>query len=209
MKVIIFDFDGTIADTFSTFINIINRLAPEFGYEPADAATVERLQNLSSREILKQANISAFKLPFLFRRLKAEMTRELYQLQLIDGIQEALVLLKQDGYHLGIITSNSSQNVTAFLKNRAVFKLFDFIYSGASLFGKARIINRLLRKNNWLPEDIVYVGDETRDIEAAKKTRIKIVAVTWGFNSRQVLAQQQPDFLIDSPSELVTIIQQL
>ncbi len=53
------------------------------------------------------------------------------------------------------------------------------------------------------------MGDETRDIEAAKKSKIKIVAVTWGFNSSNVLAQHQPDFLIDIPQQLTEIFEDL
>jgi phosphoglycolate phosphatase-like HAD superfamily hydrolase len=66
-----------------------------------------------------------------------------------------------------------------------------------------------LRKESLNPEEVVYVGDETRDIEAAKKSQIKVIAVTWGFNSKQVLAAQNPDFLIDRPEELIKVIESL
>jgi phosphoglycolate phosphatase len=53
---------------------------------------------------------------------------------------------------------------------------------------------------------VIYVGDETRDIEAARKIQIQVIAVSWGFNSREVLAEQKPDFLISHPSQLIEVV---
>jgi len=113
---ILFDFDGTIADSFDAVLQITNRLAKEFGYEPAGPAEVERLQNLNSREILKQSKIPMIKLPLLLRRLKTEMHREIGHLQPIVGMHDALTQLQQQGHQLGIVTSNTQDNVSVFLK---------------------------------------------------------------------------------------------
>lgn len=67
----------------------------------------------------------------------------------------------------------------------------------------------LLRKYGIRPEETIYVGDETRDIEAARKTNIEIIAVSWGYNSKQLLEKQKPDFLIDKPRQLVDILEGL
>ena len=84
---------------------------------------------------------------------------------------------------------------------------FDFIYSGVTIFGKTTIINNALKQNNLSSQQVIYVGDETRDIEASKKANIKVIAVAWGFNSHEVLAKQNPDFLIHQPMELLQVIQ--
>ena len=84
-----------------------------------------------------------------------------------------------------------------------------FIYSGTTLFGKHKVINQLLKQDHWEREAIVYVGDETRDIEAAKKSKIKMIAVSWGFNSKEVLAAHTPDFLVNHPKELLEEIEKL
>ena len=187
----------------------MNGLADEFGYPPAYADEVERLRNLSSREILRQSKVSIFKLPALVRRIKIELNREIASLLPISGMTNALLTLKAEGHCLGIVTSNSKDNVDEFLKAQGLGHLFDFIYSGTSLFGKDRIIQRILRKNNFSFEHVIYVGDETRDIEAAQKIPVKVVAVGWGFNSVQALAQYYPDFLINHPHELVDIARHL
>lgn len=209
VSVIIFDFDGTLADTLEAIVAITNRLAIEFGYKTVNAEEVKKLQNLSSQEIIKHSQIPLLKLPFLVRRVKSELRQEIHQLRPIQGIQEALWALKQDGNRLGIVTSNAEANVLTFLKHHGLYELFEFVHSGTSLFGKNKVLKRLLAQKQISPNTVVYVGDETRDIEAARQVKIKSVAVSWGFNSRQALARHNPDFLISQPHELLAIAQSL
>jgi phosphoglycolate phosphatase len=206
-KVIIFDFDGTIADTVDALVSIANRLAVEFGYIQITPEQFTLLRNFSSREIIKYSGISLFKIPFLVKKVKAELKNKIQGLKPIPGMKESLIELKNHGYQLGIITSNSKDNVTAFLSINELDNLFEFIYSGVTIFGKTTIINNVLKQKQLKPQTVIYVGDETRDIEASKKANIKVVAVTWGFNSPEILAKQNPDFLIHQPSELLQVIQ--
>lgn len=205
-KVIIFDFDGTIADTLDVIVSITNRLAVEFGYKPTSQEELAQIKNLTSRQIIKQSGISIFKLPFLIRIVKAELNKEIQRVKPIRGIREALSELKNQGNRLGIITSNSKENVIAVLETNGLQELFDFIYSEKTLFNKSKVINKFLKQENLNPEEVIYVGDETRDIEAARKSQIKAIAVSWGFNSAEVLAEQNPDFLIHQPNELTEVI---
>jgi phosphoglycolate phosphatase len=206
-KVIIFDFDGTIADTVDALVSIANRLALEFGYVQITPEQLTLLKNLSSREIIKYSGVSLFKIPFLVKKVKSELKNKIQELKPIPGIKEALIELQHHGYKLGIITSNSRENVTNFLQINELDTLFDFIYSGVTIFGKTTIINNVLRQKQFKPQTVIYVGDETRDIEASKKANIKVIAVTWGFNAPEILARQNPDFLIHQPSELLPVIQ--
>lgn len=208
-KVIIFDFDGTIADTVDALVNIANRLAQEFGYIPITQEELALLRNLSSREIIKYSGISILKIPFLVKKVKSELKNKIKELKPISGIKNALILLNNNGYRLGIITSNSQDNVTDFLKVNDLDNLFEFVYSGVTIFGKTTIINNVLKQKQIKPQEVIYVGDETRDIEASKKANIKVIAVTWGFNSQEVLAKQNPDFLIHQPEELLEVIKGL
>jgi phosphoglycolate phosphatase len=207
IKVIIFDFDGTIADTHDALLEITNRLSGEFGYKPLDREELEFLKTLSSREIVKRSQISLIKIPFLLKRVKTELGKEIRELKSVTGIETALIQLKRQGYQLGIVTSNQKDNVIAFLEKNNLYLLFNFIYSGASLFGKDKILNQIINQYNWLPDEVIYVGDETRDITAAKKSRVKAIAVGWGFNSPSILSAYQPDYLIHYPSELTKVIE--
>jgi phosphoglycolate phosphatase len=206
-KVIVFDFDGTIADTVDALVTIVNRLALEFGYIQITPEELALLRNFTSRQIIKYSGISLFKIPFLLKKVKGELKHKIQELKPIAGIEEALIELHNHGYKLGIITSNSQENVTAFLKNHQLEEYFEFIYSGVTIFGKTTIINNVLKQKNLTTESVIYVGDETRDIEASKKANIKVIAVNWGFNSPEALAKQNPDFLINHPRELLAVIE--
>ncbi|MGA1623378.1 MAG: HAD-IA family hydrolase [Synechocystis sp.] len=206
IKAILFDFDGTIADTYDAFLEIVNRLAVEFGYPTVDQQEVERLKKLSSADIIKYAQISPFKIPFLLRRLKKELGKQIATLKPYVEIKEALAFLKEKGYTLGIVTSNHKDNVLIFLKNNDLADFFDFICAGTTLFGKNRIINRVLKEYHWNAEEVIYIGDETRDISAAKKSRLTMISVAWGFSSPTILKEYQPDFLVYHPKELMTAI---
>lgn len=208
VKVIIFDFDGTIADTLNVIVSITNRLAIEFGYKQTSPQELAQLKNLTSRQIIKQSGISIFKLPFLIRKVKEELNKAIEKIRPIPGIKEALIKLNNHDNRLVIITSNSKENVMAFLEKNDLQDLFEFIFSGTT-FGKSKVINKLLRQENINPEEAIYVGDETRDIEAARKSNIKAIAVTWGFNSKEVLAEQNPDFLIHHPNDMIEVIASL
>lgn len=206
LKLIVFDFDGTLADTYDAFVEIANRLSGEFGYKPVDEKEQETLKHLSAKDLIKQSEISLFKIPFVLKRLKAELNHKIKDLEPIKHIPSCVKELKSQGYTLGIITSNDEENVVSFLSNHKLDQFFDFIYAGSTLFGKHKIIKKLLKEKQLLPHEVMYIGDETRDIHSAKKSRVQCVGVTWGFNSSQALAQQDPDFLINNPYELITIL---
>ena len=204
-KVVIFDFDGTIADTLDSVVNIVNPLSDEFGIKKVPEENIDELRNKKLREILKDSGISMLKMSSMARRIKSELNKQIEYVRPVLGIEEALLGLKEKKYKLGILTSNSKENVSKFLRKNNL-DLFDFIHSESSIFGKSKAMHDLLKKHGIRPEEAIYVGDETRDIEAARKTNIEIVAVSWGYNSKQLLEKQNPDFLIDNPRQLIEIL---
>ena len=163
-KVIIFDFDGTIADTLDALVGIANHLAGDFGYAPITTTELAYLRNLSSRQIIKYSGIPLFKIPFLLKKVKSELKGNIKELQPIEGIQQSLIALKEDKYGLGIITSNSTDNVETFLQNNNLENLFDFIYTGATIFGKTTTINKALKQNNLGVTLLVRRGVELRQV---------------------------------------------
>lgn len=207
VKVIIFDFDGTIADTYNAFVEIVNDLSEEFGYKPVTPEDLDRLKKLSSMEIIKQSEISLIQIPFLLKRVKEELSKKISTLKTFSGLRSCLFQLQKKGYILGIVTSNAQENVQLFLEKNDLSVLFDFIYSGTSLFGKHKIINQIINQYNLKRDEVVYVGDETRDINATKTSHVKIIAVGWGFNDPEALAKYQPDALINHPYELIQAVE--
>ncbi|MGD1918366.1 MAG: HAD-IA family hydrolase [Pleurocapsa sp.] len=205
-KVVLFDFDGTIADTYNAIAKITNQLSSEFGYKALNEEELLLLKNLSSREIVKLSEISIFKIPFLVRRVRSELSKEIADLSPIKGMTSILFELKNRGYTLGIVTSNNKENVEIFLRKNKLDSLFSYVYSSTSIFGKHRVINQAIRNNSLRKADVIYVGDETRDIRSSRKSNIGVVAVSWGFNSAEILQEYHPDYLADTPQELLQAI---
>ena len=108
-----------------------------------------------------------------------------------------------EDYKLGIVSSNSEENIRIVLRRYKIENLFEFVYSSSSIFGKHLVLKRMCKKYKINPNSIIYIGDEDRDIIAAKKAKIKIIAVTWGFNSEKLLKEEKPDYLVNAPKEIL------
>ncbi|NEQ31683.1 MAG: HAD hydrolase-like protein [Leptolyngbya sp. SIO4C5] len=208
MSTLIFDFDGTIADTLDTVFQITNRLAPRYGYRPTTPEQLAMLQDLTIQQIMQKVAVSPWQLPFIVRRLSRELSREMESIDLIPGMLPVLHQLAAK-HQLGILTSNTTGNVSRFLQHREIDSLFSFVHTGTRLFGKQRVLQRLMRRYDLYPASTLYIGDETRDVEAAHAVGIAAIAVTWGFNSYQALLAKRPDFLIERPEQLVPIANQI
>ncbi|MBU2101717.1 HAD family hydrolase, partial [Patescibacteria group bacterium] len=142
-KTILFDFDGTVADTVGPIVEILNEIADDFGFPQIDGEILERFRNKENREALKYAlekgKIPKYKVPLIIKRVWSEIHKKIATWQPIDGMKEALLSLKRDGYQLGIVTTGSKRNVIKFLEGNEM-EYFDFIYGGKSLFGKEKIL---------------------------------------------------------------------
>ena len=154
---------------------------------------------------MKHLGISIFKLPIVVRKIRFEMNKEIVHLKTAVDLRDTLVDLKENGCILGILTTNSRENVTEFLKNNNL-ELFDFIYSGRAVFGKSRLLKKLMKEKKIPHADPIYIGDEIRDVEAAKKAGIKVIGVTWGYNTKMALLTSHPDHVVEKPEELKSII---
>lgn len=205
MTTLIFDFDGTLADSLEAIVEISNRLAPQYGLKPATAAELVQFRDLSADQFIRRSNIPLLKLLRLLRRMRRELQAKVPELDPIEGIEPMLMALHAQGHNMGIVTSNSFGNVQMFLAIHGLESYFQFIQGGVPLFGKGRVLRQLMRQRRLVPSKTLYVGDETRDIDASRRIGLRVVAVSWGFNSRQALERHQPHFLIDSPAQLLEV----
>jgi phosphoglycolate phosphatase len=208
-KSVVFDFDGTIADSFNLSLEVGNRLAIEYGIEPVTPEKLERWRHMSSKEILSELNLPILHLPRMLRRFKAALREEVVNFPFILGMRETILELWDQDYVLGVVTSNSAETVRQFLNHQGLGHLFEFVESCPYYLGKQHVLRRLSQRHRLDLDKMIYVGDETRDIDAAKKIHVQSVAVTWGFNSPQALRDRRPDYLIDHPRELLSIAAQL
>lgn len=204
-KLLLFDFDGTIADTFQCGVEILNMMAPEFGYRPLADEDVPHARDMRTGELMKFLGIPATRLPKISRRGKEELGRRMDSVQPLPEMIGLVRKLSSEGFRLGILTSNSNENVEEFLR-RFDIRLFEFIHTSSKLAGKGRVIRRILKTLHMKPGEVLLVGDEVRDIEAAQETGIHVAVVTWGYNSRKALSSAKPDHIVGTPAELAELI---
>ena len=183
----------------------MNRLAPKYEFPVIDAALAQELRTLRTREAIQRVGIKARLVPQLIAELKSELRKRIDDIRPVQGIPEGLQVLKERGVEMGILTSNSKSNVEAFLSNCGLADHFTFLETGSPIFGKARLLRRILEAAAS-SDAAIYVGDETRDITAARRVGIRAAAVCWGANTRKALEDMNPDFLLEHPSELGSIV---
>lgn len=200
---LIFDFDGTLANTIETGIAIYNELAEGYGLKAVTAAEVRELRKLNTRALLDELGISRLMAVKIGAHIRKVLHERMDTVEMIPGAGEAILDLHRAGYRLGIITSNSADNVRTVLRRFGLLDCFLFIEAGVSLFGKAHRILNALRKTGVPASSAIYVGDETRDMEAARKSHVGGLAVCWGTNGREAMETEGPDYCIDEPSELI------
>ncbi len=204
-KLLLFDFDGTIADTFQCGLEIVNMMAPEFGYRPLAEKDVARARDMRTGELMKFLGIPATRMPKISKRGKEELGKRMDDVQPLPGMLGLVRRLKEEGFRLGILTSNSSGNVSEFLK-RFDIELFEFVHTSSKLSGKGRVIRRILKSLGLKPGEVLLVGDEVRDIEAAQETGIHVAVVTWGYNSIKALREAAPDHIVESPEAITELV---
>ena len=160
----------------------------------------EEIRLNSARQVIEYLGIPFWNIPKCLGIARKEMSKKLSSINIFNGIKELLKNLKQQ-YSLGIVTSNGEQNTKQILKNNSI-DYFGIIHSGTSLFGKDKVIKSLLKQYNISKNNVIYVGDEVRDIEATKKIEIPIISVSWGYNSKKVLSSHNPDYIADTPTDV-------
>jgi phosphoglycolate phosphatase len=203
-KIILFDFDGTIADSLHRLLEISNVLAEEYGYRKVNKEEIPYFRNKSIMETFRELQIPLLKVPIIAHRVKTTFQREAHLSCLHEGMRETLAQLKNH-YRLGILTSNTKNNVHRFLQQHQL-ELFDFVYTSSNIFGKSRVLRRILREQKLSVGEVIYVGDELRDIEAAQQLDMDIIAVSWGANNKKALAALSPTYLIDQPAKLISLL---
>lgn len=208
-KYIIFDFDGTIANSIELALNTYNRIAPEYKCKPIQEEFRNLLSSKKPQKYFKEYGITTFKLFLLVIRIRKELSKHISDIKPVNNIITSLHQLKNAGFKLGILTSNSSKNVHKFLEYNNLSGVFDFVHSASNLFGKDKVFKRLIKRKDISINNALYIGDETRDIEASKKVSIPIIGVSWGLTERKILETLQPDQIADDPKELMVCVQNI
>lgn len=202
---LIFDFDGTLVNSFNCVMEKTMLLADAFNFRKPDRSEIESLRDLSSREIIKSLNIPFYKIPRLIAAFRKELQAEIPRLPPVTHIQGVLEKLFESGHVLGILTSNSVDNASNWLELHQLRHYFNFIHHESRYFSKKYLLKKTLQKYKIDKTGTFYIGDETRDLDAAAQNEVQAIAVTWGYNSEKILRQHRPSFVAEKPEDLLKI----
>jgi phosphoglycolate phosphatase len=200
-RLAIFDFDGTLADSFPFFIRVFNQLAQQHGFKAIAPELVPAYRHYSARQMMEQVGLPAWKLPLVGKSFISLMKQNAASIQLFEGIDDLLLHLTNQGVALAIVSSNSYDNVSQILgpANTRLIRQFE---CGMSIFGKSARIQKVLKKTGIPCREGIYIGDQLTDLEAARKEKIAFGAVSWGYGTIESLRGHNPEEEFDRVSAI-------
>ena len=193
-KLIIFDFDGTLADTFLWFLNSLDVVADTFDLIKIDRSRIAELRQLNAASFLKHLNIPLYKLPAISAFMRSRMKQQIEEITLFAGVEKMLKELKARGQQIAIVSTNSHENIEQVMGGELV-NMTDHFVGGVSLFGKEIKLKKVLKQSGINREDAIYIGDELRDVQASQKIGLPCGAAAWGYNAAAALKALSPTFI--------------
>lgn len=205
-RLVIFDLDGTLADSLPWFLESLNGVADRFGFRRVAPAELDELRRLGAREVVRRLQAPVWKLPFIARHMRRLAAENLHRMSLFPGATEMLRELKAAGVRTAVLSTNSTENIRAILGPDAA--LCADLAGGASVFGKAPKMRRLVQRAGLAPAQALAIGDEIRDLEAARAAGLAFGAVSWGMTHPEALAARQPEHLFQSMAEIAALFRE-
>src|SRR5438067_4715698 len=161
-RLALFDFDGTLADSFPFFLSVFNVIADRHGFKRIDTSRAGELRHYGARQMMHHVGLPAWKLPLASRTFMAMMKESTHAISLFDGVADVLRYLAGQGVGLAVVSSNAEHNVRTVL-GAELAGLVCCFECGMSVFGKARRIQAVLRAQKVPASHAIYVGDQGTD----------------------------------------------
>lgn len=200
-KLVIFDFDGTLADSFPWITKTVNKVAEKFQFRQIHQHEHGLLRNYDATKLLKHLGLPLWKAPLIGNHMRRLMAEDIHTIPLFEGIDAMLHKLAQNGVKLAVVSSNSVENIAKVL-GQELMSLISQFECGVSIFGKGLKLRKVLAKSGIPATESIYIGDEIRDIEAARHIGIASGAVSWGYNTVESLQARHPSELFSSVEDM-------
>jgi phosphoglycolate phosphatase len=202
---VVFDFDGTLADSLTWFRTALSDVIEKHGLTPICEQRAETLRGMAPKAIMDELGIPTWKLPFIAADVRARAAENVHQITLFDGIAELLRELRAGGTEIAVVSSNGEDAIRQVMGPDLVAHISHFA-CGAALFGKAAVFRKVVRKAGSTPARTLCIGDEVRDIEAAREAGCGCGAVEWGFATRKILEASGPDHIYEVPQDIARCV---
>lgn len=202
----LFDFDGTLADSADWVMRTFNDVARRHGFRSVSDEELQMLRGKPNREIVKYLGVPAWKLPIIATDMRKRIAADIDKIKPFAGAHALLRGLAERGAHITVVTSNSEANVRSVLGPETSRHIHGF-ECGASLFGKARKFKHAIKTSGIALTQTLCVGDETRDIDAAREIGAACAAVLWGYATPEVLKAHKPDYVCETMDGVLQLAQ--
>ena len=198
IKEVVFDFDGVIADSLDFVLAVTNRYFERWGKE---TLTRESFRDQDLEQLYHSSRANFLEEIYLLFRIKSAIHRSLKEIPVHPHVVPVLDEISRKT-RLSLLTSNSKGNVLDFLKVHHIHNYFHRVEANFMMFNKGRGLISLIKSESLTPRDVIYVGDEPRDIRAAKFAGVSPIVVDWGYSSRSLLAKFKPEKIVSTSDEL-------
>lgn len=205
IKTLIFDFDGTIANTKAFAYELYKKITEEHGVKQLSESEFDHLKTLSLMDKFRAHNVSFLRLPKIARVIRKTVATVMDQVKPYEGMVELLNLLHKKGYLIFIVSSNSEKNIDVFL-NKYEIGFIEKVYGRAKYLKKEKVLKKLFKAYKVNKSETLYIGDESRDIVSCKKIDLKIASVSWGFDTYEQLSEHNPDYIAQTSKNLENYI---
>jgi phosphoglycolate phosphatase len=205
MSLVLFDFDGVLADTLADMLRFAQEVCDELGVKH----TVVQI-DLSELEVMSFATFGrACEMPEdlvdeFVRKCTGKFAEKKSPPAIYDGLGEVVKKLAES-HLLAVVTGNTERNVRAFLKKHKLEGCFCGVYEVDMPGSKVEKI--LMAKSQFTAgcEEVFMVGDSVSDVRDAREAGVKSIAVSWGHQSLGRLVGAVPDYVVQLPEELIDI----
>ena len=197
---IIMDFDGVVADSHGAILKAINDLAVK---RNKPQITDAEYASVSMRSLFAKLALPKILTPYYVNILRKGIRTHFDELGLHTQILPVLEWAQQTQTPLGILSSNATDVIRRFVDAHLPEVPFASVQGNCALWAKHRYLKKIAQRHGSSVERSVYLGDETRDIDAARRVGMRSVAVTWGKDSAHLLEQSGPSCLAQDGSAVV------
>ncbi len=217
IKAVIFDLDGTIANTLLDLTSAVNTMAEKYGFQKRTVEEIRTFVGNGIQNLLERATGGIFQNDEeTFARLLSDY-RAYYDIHFCDetvaydGVNDLIAELKNRGLKIAVVT-NKDQGVSRIIVNRLCGNVFDIIcgkIDGVAAKPDPTSTKMVMKELGVAPEECVFLGDSDVDILTGINSGANAVGETWGFRDRALLKSVGAKNIIDSPMELLEVIEKL
>jgi len=205
IKMIAFDYDGVIVDSFEHNLETVNEALQEIGHHTLSTADdLRNLQKMTFAQLGLDLGVPAEMVPDWELHTAKKLLNTTHKVELFDTIAAAISALSEN-YVIAVMSNTLSSVIETVLQREGLRDKFAVIYGGEHPGNKADKLKKLAAENNIAPAQVCMIGDALSDVRAAHEAGTRSIAVTWGFQNRELLETVEPDLLVDSPEELLSV----